>query len=481
MRCIMKKISLVIILILLSQIFLPIQALAAPGDDDADLSIKVLANPDPVTAGDDLTYSIQITNNGPSVASDVYLFDMYPLDSLTVQSTTQSQGTLSQSLPQWGIDILLQEMGITSPPPGYSFLAWSVGDMAEGTSVDITIVATVNPDIQLPFPVLNRALVMSTTNEPYWYNNYTEINTTHVSPRYFTVDFLGKITRVLVSEDLRPLNDVVAYSPDNTHLLEIEAGTGVFYSNGNPATRITIRETWAPQLPNNTELVGEALDFAYSGMTLSQPIRLTLGYNVEDLPDGFLSIDTAYYDTDLGWSYLNSEGNQVAGVGSLMSEVNHFTKFAILALVPAEIHSSHGTELGGSPVQGDTSFILSNLTISTSESEYGKYLTYIARHGEDAAITIDVTNTGSEGGVYQAVLLLNGVEQDTITINLEAGETRNITFNTTENEPSNYTVQIGGLTGEFNSELWINWWLIVGSALVFVLLCWLVFNLFRTA
>ncbi|HEX8288380.1 MAG TPA: DUF11 domain-containing protein, partial [Pyrinomonadaceae bacterium] len=44
----------------------------------ADLSITKTDSPDPVTAGNQITYTVTVTNNGPSVASNVSLTDSIP-------------------------------------------------------------------------------------------------------------------------------------------------------------------------------------------------------------------------------------------------------------------------------------------------------------------------------------------------------------------------------------------------------------------
>ena len=178
----MKKLSVLVILVLLLQAVLVTPALAT-GGQYIDLAIIKVDNPDPVTAGNNLTYAIHIANHGSSTASDVYVFDMYPTNSLAVQSTTPSQGTVGQTLPGWVMDTLEQELGITSTPPGFSYLTWQAGDLAAGASADLEIVATVNPDLPLPdgSPIINRALVMSNFDELFWFNNYA-ITFTWVSP-----------------------------------------------------------------------------------------------------------------------------------------------------------------------------------------------------------------------------------------------------------------------------------------------------------
>jgi hypothetical protein len=125
------------------------------------------------------------------------------------------------------------------------------------------------------------------------------------------------------------------------------------------------------------------------------------------------------------------------------------------------------------------SFALSNLSIDTSESRTWHNLTFVARYGEDARITLDVTNVGEQGGVYTAVLLIDGQEIGSKELSLTAGETRQIAFDVTGVASGEYTVQIGELWGDFTSRLWINWWLIAGFSALLVLLGWGSFYLVR--
>ena len=294
------------------------------------------------------------------------------------------------------------------------------------------------------------------------------------------MDFLGRITTVEASEDGRPLVDVLAYSPDNTHLLEIKAGTLAFDSEGNAVTHIIIRQAGEQQLPLNVVLAGEAYDITPSGTAFDQDISLSLGFGVEDLPEEFISIGMAFYQPDLGWRHLDTVRNQVAGAENLTSEFAHLTVFAILVEVSgetAEIDSP--TDGPGPQPPAAASFVLSNLSITASESKTWKGLTFISRYGEDAEIGLDVTNNGGQTGAYQVFLLLNGARVDTVTVNLTPGETQQVLFNVTGNEPGIYTVEVGELTGEFESRSWINWWLMSGFAAALIVIGWLAFFLIR--
>jgi uncharacterized repeat protein (TIGR01451 family) len=59
---------------------------------DADLSVVKSDSPDPVVAGSGLTYSIDVTNNGPSTAIDVMITDLLPPE-VTFVGTTISNGS----------------------------------------------------------------------------------------------------------------------------------------------------------------------------------------------------------------------------------------------------------------------------------------------------------------------------------------------------------------------------------------------------
>jgi hypothetical protein len=157
--------------------------------------------------------------------------------------------------------------------------------------------------------------------------------------------------------------------------------------------------------------------------------------------------------------------------------VNHFTIFAVLATVavpqpPPEPTPTPKPEPEPAPVPA--MFNLSNLSITPSVSRFFDKISYVVRTGEDATITVDATNNGEQTGSYAVVLIINGTERERKEITLEPGQTQVLSFTVTGNEPGSYAVMIDDLTGQFLSELWINWWLIAGSIGVIILLVWLI-------
>jgi hypothetical protein len=135
----------------------------------------------------------------------------------------------------------------------------------------------------------------------------------------------------------------------------------------------------------------------------------------------------------------------------------------------------------GPPAQAPApaSFRLSNLSIVSSVVKTFKSLTYLIRTGQEATISVDLTNIGGQAGSYPVILMVNGVERERQEVTLGPGQTQTVTFTLGPNEPGSYTIQIGDLNGSFVSELWVNWWLFVGTAGLFALLGWGIWFFYR--
>ena len=263
-----------------------------------------------------------------------------------------------------------------------------------------------------------------------------------VCPERLTVDFLGEITQAPMKRNGCLCEDLDAPSPDGMHLLEIDKGTITLDNEGKIVKLIEITEATTPPLPANTVVVGNAYNFSPSGITFDQLVTLTLGYNVSELPEDTMALSMAYYCSEDGWAELETESSQVAEIGSLTGTTDHFTVFAILAEVP--------------------SFEVSNLSIIPSRTEIWDFPTFAVRIGEEAVIAVDVTNTGNYEASYTVSLEVNGEIRATQEISLAPGQSEQVVFTISGNEPGQYEIVVGDLSGEFTSSLWINWWPIGG-------------------
>jgi uncharacterized repeat protein (TIGR01451 family) len=113
---------------------------------EADLRVLKSSDPNPVVAGEGITYTIVVDNFGPSVAKDVQLMDALP-GQVTLSTVATTQGVCLNTL---------------------CFL----GDMAPGGAVTITIRAQVKPDVADGTVIINAASASSPTSDPGVYQNF---------------------------------------------------------------------------------------------------------------------------------------------------------------------------------------------------------------------------------------------------------------------------------------------------------------------
>jgi uncharacterized repeat protein (TIGR01451 family) len=130
----------------------------------ADLSVTKVDDPDPVTAGAELVYTITVTNSGPDSASGVNLVDPLP------------PGTTFVSL---------------SEPPGWSCATPAVGDVGEVlcsiASLDVgsavfTLTVAVDAGAAGGSEIFNSATASSATDDPDESDNSGSASTTVASP-----------------------------------------------------------------------------------------------------------------------------------------------------------------------------------------------------------------------------------------------------------------------------------------------------------
>jgi Domain of unknown function DUF11 len=122
----------------------------------ADLAIVSASSPNPVQAGEQLTYTLTVSNNGPSEA----------LDTVVVDSMSYLGGALN-ALPSQG------SCSGTEP------VSCNLGTLANGATVTVMLTATVAPTFV--GQVTNTAQVESAAEDPDINNNQTVLATAVVS------------------------------------------------------------------------------------------------------------------------------------------------------------------------------------------------------------------------------------------------------------------------------------------------------------
>lgn len=113
----------------------------------ADLSITKSDSPDPVLAGDDLTYTITVANGGPSTATDVVVTDELPAGTTFVEGV-DGNGATACTLVQAGTVVC------------------DLGTMEPGQTTTVYLTVTVDPSLPDDAVLQNTASVASATTDP---------------------------------------------------------------------------------------------------------------------------------------------------------------------------------------------------------------------------------------------------------------------------------------------------------------------------
>ena len=206
----------------------------------ADLAISKSDDPDPVTAGDPLTYTLSVTNTGPSDATDVIVTDTL-LAEVTYVSATPSQGSPCS------------EVG--------GSVTCDLGSLALDATATVTIAVTV--DASTAGTLLNTAKVTATTSDPDLENN-TATEATTVTPTTATVPLSPGWN--LISLPLEPDNPV----PDT--VLASIAGQ---YDQVHAYDGCDAADPWKQYVPGGGDNDLTALDVRY-GYWIHAPGPVTL-------------------------------------------------------------------------------------------------------------------------------------------------------------------------------------------------------------
>ncbi len=129
----------------------------------ADLVVMKTDSPDPVFAGNNLTYTVSFVNNGPSDAQTVTVTDGVPVNTTFVSAMVTTGTGWSTSAPAVG---------------GTGNVVFSKGTAVAGETATFTIVVKVNPNTADGTIITNSAVGASTTTDPDPTNNTGTATTT---------------------------------------------------------------------------------------------------------------------------------------------------------------------------------------------------------------------------------------------------------------------------------------------------------------
>jgi len=128
---------------------------------EADLAITKSDSPDPVIAGNDLTYTVTVTNNGPDTATSVNVTDNLPAETTFISCSSTGGGVCGGSGNNRTV---------------------TFASLASGQSETITFVTNVNCSVADGTEITNTATVDSITPDPDTNNNSATTTTTASNP-----------------------------------------------------------------------------------------------------------------------------------------------------------------------------------------------------------------------------------------------------------------------------------------------------------
>ena len=156
---------------------------------EADLAITKTDSPDPVIAGNDLTYTVTVTNNGPDAATSVTVTDNLPAETTFVSCSSTGGGVCGGSGNNRTV---------------------TFASLASGQSETITFVANVNCSVPDGTVISNTATVNSFTPDPDTANDSATAPTTVSNPPP-TITNATAVPSVLWPPNHRMVNVTVSY------------------------------------------------------------------------------------------------------------------------------------------------------------------------------------------------------------------------------------------------------------------------------
>ncbi|HEV3133851.1 MAG TPA: DUF11 domain-containing protein [Acidimicrobiia bacterium] len=189
-------------------------ASAVVNGQQSDLSVTKTDAPDPVAPGADLTYTITVTNNGPSSAQNATVSDTLPTGT-TFVSATPSQGSCA----------------------GTTTVSCALGAIANGASVTITLVVHVGPSVADGTVISNTASVSSTTPDPTAANNSATSTTTVAASADLAVAKSDSPDPVVAGTDLTYTITVTNNGPSSAQNVTVNdtLPTGTTFGSATPS------------------------------------------------------------------------------------------------------------------------------------------------------------------------------------------------------------------------------------------------------
>jgi len=240
------------------------------------------------------------------------------------------------------------------------------------------------------------------------------------------MDLLGTKNTFLVDSQGRLKTNIEALSGDDKISLSIREGTVVLDEGGKPLEAIHVAiDPNPPPPPEDAFIIGAVYNFGPQGANFNPQIKLTLSYNLEELPEGVRAANVyiaCYQNT--AWNMLRYK-NIDAERHKITTQIDHFGRFAVLS--PRE-HPASDTTSDTSSVPADRTkvvyFYRTQRCYSCIYAEEGtRYTveTYFEDELDNDKVTFEVLNVEGEEnativkkyGAFTSSLFINTIRDGT--------------------------------------------------------------------
>ena len=323
----------------------------APVVNNADLAISKTDSPDPAVAGEPLTYTLDVDNNGPHIALDVIVTDTLPV----------------------GVSFVSGSAGCTAAG---QIVTCELGNMASGDSETVTINTLIASDLvhnagSSPVVITNNASVTGVANDPNAANNSDSESTSVVAVADLGIDSFTVVsppTELLVGQSVdvtlrKVVSNAGPSSPMDAKLtLAASAAPGASVSPALQTTDVLALAKGAPRVVEETVKVTclEASSHSFSFTNAIAPLRAG--------------------DTD------PNAANNTAQAG-----------FSLICVVPVTINIKPGSDPNSvNPNDGGQSVAVAILT--TAAGEYGNPLAFDATTVDPLSVRFGPAALVNSGG-----------------------------------------------------------------------------------
>jgi len=375
----------------------------------ADLALTITASPTTVSVGTPVTYTITITNNGPSAATGVTMTDALPPE-LTFVSATPSQGAAC---------------ALNTPSgPGRPTVTCSLGSLANGATATVSVTVTANSAVT--GPVFNTATVAANETDPNPANNSASVGITITGGTACigtpTIKWTGTAGdgQFTTAGNWNGVPPRVPGATDDACIDTPFAGTTVTLSNSNVIVHsLTAASTFAltnTSTSTTTSLAVTINSVFLNALTLNNA-TLTSAANLA-LDGPFTSSGTS---TIGGTTGVRANGGMTVLNGTLNITGTLFQNFGPAVINPqnvgATVNLASGTEFDNSSTLSMSSVTISGPSAKLVNLTGGT----INVTGSNSLVSVPVLNTGTVTVITGRLTLTGGFTQQGGATNLQNG------------------------------------------------------------